>query len=408
MQLQEIDAATRRKPFDAWTAAWMLVATIAFFLLFRDIALTRFAGDLSLDGIALWGRDFVNVYTAGSLVIADRLNILYDIGAYQAYQARLFAADLRFHNYSYPPVTLLYAPLFAALPYPVALAAWLGGTGAFFAWAARPYLAGAGLPTWLALALPASLVNAWAGHYGFLVGGLWLAAWNVLDRRPLGAGVLIGLMIVKPHMALLAPFVLLRRRAWGTIAAAAATSAGLVALSVLVFGLEPWRVYLTQTAMLQISLIDDADSMFIRMMPTISPSMVLLTGSNAVATALQVAGGAVAAALLWWRLPADDREAGLATATATFLVLPYAFAYDMTAVCVASVILFRRSMASDPQMSSEPLYAMLAAAMFVTPITLLFLNPHWPVAPILLFFQLLVLLRLPEPGSAPVPHQARA
>ncbi len=164
------------------------------------------------------GRDFVNVYTSGALTLNHRLDILYDVDAYRAYQLGLFHQSLHDHNYSYPPVTLLYTWVFALLPYPLALVAWLGGTGALFVRAARPYLARAGLSAWLALIAPASIVNLWAGHYGFLVGALWLAAWHHLPRRPVLAGVLIGLMVVKPHLAVLAPLVLLRRGEWRAIA----------------------------------------------------------------------------------------------------------------------------------------------------------------------------------------------
>ena len=111
----------------------------------QDLYLTRWDGSLSIDGHALWGRDFVNVYTAGKLTLQHRLGILYDVDAYRAYQGVLFHGGLEWHNYSYPPATLLYAWIFALLPYPLALAFWLAGTGAFFAWAAKPYLREAGL-----------------------------------------------------------------------------------------------------------------------------------------------------------------------------------------------------------------------------------------------------------------------
>ena len=134
-------------------------------------------------GQALWGRDFVNVYSSGALALQGRLDILYDVEAYRAFQLGLFDGELQHHNYSYPPVSLLYTWLFALLPYPAAWVAWLALTGAPFASAARPLLRGVGLPGWVALLAPASIINLWAGHYGFLIGALWLFAW----RRCLGA-----------------------------------------------------------------------------------------------------------------------------------------------------------------------------------------------------------------------------
>ena len=42
-------------------------------------------------------------------------------------------------------------------------------------------------------------------------------------------------------------------------------------------------------------------------------------------------------------MPHDPMKAGLATATATFLVLPYAFDYDLTVVGIAALIDLKRT-----------------------------------------------------------------
>ena len=162
----------------------------------------------------LVGRDFVNMFSAGHMMFDRGLTGIYDVNAYQAYQSALFDGRVTGHNYSYTPVSFFYVWLFALPPYPVAYLLWTGLTGAAFAFAARPYLRGAGLPTWFAVLTPAALLNVWAGHYGFLFGALWLGAWSLLDRRPRLAGVLVGLMIVKPHLAILMPLMLAARGAW--------------------------------------------------------------------------------------------------------------------------------------------------------------------------------------------------
>jgi alpha-1,2-mannosyltransferase len=379
-----------------WRAAWIFVGFCALFLFGRDLAATRFGEDFSIAGAALWGRDFVNVYTSGALANAGRLDILYDVPAYQAYQLELFGASLNAHNYSYPPVTLLYTWLFALLPYPVALLAWLGGTGALFWRAARPYLQDVGLPAWIALAAPASIVNLWAGHYGFLIGALWLGAWSALPRRPVLAGVLIGCMVVKPHLAILAPLVLLARRDWTAFAAAAATSFGLVALSVLLFGTEIWITYLGETALQQAAMVDDVGAFFLTMMPTVTPALSMIGIPILAATVIQAIVALWAFFLLLRHLPSDSRDAGLATATATFLVLPYAFAYDMTVAGLAGLILFRRA-----SLGAQDRRYIAAAAVALAPMAIMYLNlARLPLAPILLAAQLLMLTgRFPGPAK---------
>jgi len=388
-------AAAQPPPFriDGWRAFWIFTFFVGATVFLRDLYNSE-AG-LSISGDALWGRDFVNVYTSGALALQGRLDMLYDVAAYQAFQPGLFGAELRFHNYSYPPVTLLYTWLFALLPYPVAWLGWLAGTGALFWRAARPYLRDAGLPGWVAILAPAAVVNLWAGHYGFLVGALWLFAWRLLPSRPALAGVLIGLMVVKPHLALLAPLVLMWRREWIAIAGAASTALGLVALSAAIFGAELWITWLTDTARLQAAMVDDVGAFYLTMMPTLTPALALVGVPTLAAAIVQAVVGTAAVVLLLRRLPHDSGEAGLATATATFLVLPYAFAYDMTAAGLAGLILFRRSLDRD----QTPGFRLAAGAAAFVPMGVMFLNVvHLPLAPLLVGFQLLVLLGLIRRG----------
>lgn len=375
-----------------WRGFWILVAMVAAQILVRDLVLTRWSGDGSIADVAQWGRDFVNVYSSGSLALGHRLAILYDIPAYEAYQLDLFRSGIKWHNYSYPPVTLLYTWLFALLPYPVAVLAWLGGTGTAFVVAAKPYMKRAGLAGWVALLAPASIINIWTGHYGFLVGALWLAAWHHLPRRPVLAGMLIGLMVVKPHLAILAPLVLAWRREWKAMGAAAATVAFLVGLSILLFGTHLWVTYLTETVKVQAAMVGQTDAFFITMMPTVTPSLAILGVSVSAATILQALVGVAAVTCLLWKLPRDSKDAGLAAATATFLVLPYAFAYDMTAAGLAGLILFRRAITEG----QGPGYTALCLAAAAVPMTILYFNACGiPPSPLLIAFQLAALLRLP-------------
>ena len=384
----ETGVLAQRRPISGWQMFWIFTAVIGGILFLRDLLNTDTG--LSISGQALWGRDFVNVYSSGTLVLRGRLDILYDVEAYRAFQLGLFDGGLQHHNYSYPPVSLLYTWLFALLPYPVAWVGWLTLTGALFASAARPLLRGAGLPGWLALLAPASLVNLWAGHYGFLIGALWLVAWRLLPRRPALSGVLIGLMVVKPHLAVLAPIVLLWRREWIAFAAAAATTAGLVGLSAAIFGTELWLTYLNETAMMQAAMVDDVGAFFLMMMPTLTPSLAIFGVPTLAAIAVQAAVAIAAVVTVLRYLPSDSEGAGLAAATATFLVLPYAFAYDMTVAGLAGLVLFRRSLEDE----SRGL-ALAAGAAAFAPMAVMYLNMlHVPLTPLLIAFQLLVILGL--------------
>jgi len=126
-------ATPAASPERLWTLAWAFVLILVSLLFIQDIFATRFTPWPSIRGMAVWGRDFANVYTSGQLALEGRLDLLYDLPAYAAYQDALFQSALRDHNYSYPPPTLLYTWAFALLPYPVALLSWLLLTGTAFA-----------------------------------------------------------------------------------------------------------------------------------------------------------------------------------------------------------------------------------------------------------------------------------
>jgi hypothetical protein len=397
-------ATPAASPERLWTLAWIFVLLLVSLLFAQDIFATHFTPWPSIRGTAIWGRDFANVYTSGNLALEGRLDLLYDLEGYRAWQDALFNGGLSHHNYSYPPPTLLYTWAFALLPYPVALLSWLLLTGAAFAAAARPYLRDAGLPAWLALIAPATLLNVWAGHYGLLIGALWLGAFHLLPRRPVLAGILIGLILVKPHLAILAPLILARRGEWKAFAAAAGTAAALVAVSALAFGPELWRTWLGVTVGVQTAMVDDVGTYFLTMMPTIVPSVSAFGFPGAIAWAVQIlaAAGAVAALLL--HMPRESRAAGLAGGVATFLVLPYAFNYDMTVPGLAALLMLAR-LRREPEAGSS---FILLLAFLLPLIVQTFGLLHLPAPALILAALLALMLRRERMAPALKPGTAAA
>ena len=383
---------------------WMLAFLLAYGFAATDLRYAFSHPGWSAGPGTLLGRDFVNLFTAGRLLIDGQLAIVYDLHAYQAYQQTLFAETVLAHNYSYSPVSFFYVGLFGLLPYGLSYLLWIGLTGLAFLLAARPYLRDAGLPAWLALLIPASIANVWAGHYGFLFGAVWLAAWHLLETRPRMSGILVGLMIVKPHLALLMPLVLMRRGAWTAVSYAALTAFSLVALSGTIFGWNYWATYVTETSALQAAMLNETGAFFLRMMPTVLPSLRLAGLDPAVATMIQLAVGIAAAAALWVWMPRDPKRAGLATATATFLLLPYGFNYDLTVVGIAALLVLHRDTPGEPSLRRIP--ALLA---FLLPLLVVSLgNAGVPAGPPILALLLAVQLREGRQSPAPAPRLATA
>jgi hypothetical protein len=333
--------ALRRPPF------WLFLTLLGSFPVMLMFA-TDFHGlhGAFMDSGHIWGRDFVNVWTGGRLVLEGRPDAIYSFQEYLAYQQQ-HVGPIKPHYYSYPPSSFFLVAPFGLMPYFVALFVWLAGSLALFLWAARPYVKEVpNFPLFLAAVTPAATVNVWAGHYGFLVGALWLACFARIQRQPGRAGIFAALLTIKPHLGLLIPPILLARRAWRTIVVAAVGAAAMVAVSGFLFGFDLWYEYVTRMSRFQASLLHDKGSFFLAMMPgTFTSVRYTMQTSDLVAWIPHIAVTA-AALFLCWR--AERKGAGLhdlafVAATGTFLILPYAFNYDMTVVSLGfALILFRQ------------------------------------------------------------------
>lgn len=322
-------------PAAGWLT-WVLGGAFILSFAFRDLLLTR---GLVIDNMVVWGRDFANVWTGGRLVNDGLVSKLYDVAAYQAYQRQLFG-PIGQHSFSYPPITFPISAGLAHLPYPVALIVWQVTGILFFIWTAKPWWPERVGPAWLAALTPAALVNLWAGQYGFFIGGLFLLGWRQIELgRSILAGICFGLMLMKPQLAVLVPLALALRGEWRAIISAAVTVLVLIAASIFAYGIQPWRDLLFGTGPFLANLINARGSFF-GFMSTSAATAAFSRGASvplALACQLVFAGGALYAVVASALRKTPLREFALLTATATFVVLPYGFNYDMTVPMVGAL-----------------------------------------------------------------------
>ena len=159
-----------------------------------------------------------------------------------------------------------------------------------------------------------------------LIGGL-----ISLDRRPVLAGVLFGLLTVKPQLGVLLPMMLMLTGRWRTIVAAAVTAIGLVGLTCVVFGPGVWSAYRDVAMPYQTYVILQGFGVFVSMMPTVFMNARLVgLPLDLVWAAQGVVSVAAVAAVVWTYWQRRDPVLSLALlVTAAFVVTPYAFNYDM-------------------------------------------------------------------------------
>src|SRR4029079_11395729 len=150
------------------------------------------------------GRDFLNVWAAGRLVLDGRMALLFDADAYHAALQQMVHPAIQVHYWSYPPTSLLIAVPFGLLPYGWALAVWtLAGLAAFLC-VGRIALgqAPARVVTALLVIAPATVNNIVCGQNGFFTAALLGGGFLLLQTQPVLAGVLLGLLSFKPQLGL--------------------------------------------------------------------------------------------------------------------------------------------------------------------------------------------------------------
>ena len=298
-----------------------------------------------------FGRfDFDSLWIAGKMALAGSASQIYDPDS-----IRSFAASLGLRgemNFPYPPLGLLFVVPFATLPHIPAYFAWNLATAGFFYWAARPYLPG-GFPPILAILTPAALTCLDYGQTGLLFGGLWLLAFR-------GRWPALALLSFKPHLGWLA---VLSLRDWRSLAKTVALGLALVGITMAIWGIWLWGDFVQHSIGHATELGTAARKRWL----------------------FQGVGPAMAYGMIGWipfaaaggLLLARNVNAFTA-ATASFLISPYGFHYDMAVASLGFGLAIFRGWDEMPVKHRVPM-----ALGFLSPVIALL--GAWWVPPILLW-----------------------
>lgn len=188
------------------------------------------------------GEDFINFWSGAALAAQGHARLAYDLQKCHDFQVSVVGHAIQMYHYSYPPTMMLLTAPLGVLPYGMALIAWslLGltafGRAAYLAWPGRDALL-------FAMAAPGTVVNLMDGQTGLWTAAILGGGMLCLDRRPLLAGGLLGLLICKPQIGFLIPLALLSGRRWSALFAMAAIAAALLGASIFCFGVDLWKDY---------------------------------------------------------------------------------------------------------------------------------------------------------------------
>jgi hypothetical protein len=188
----------------------------------------------------------------------------------------------------------------------------------------------------LALAFPAALVNLGHGQNGFLTAALLGGALATLDRRPIVAGLLFGLLAYKPQFGLMIPLALAAGGYWRCFAAAAATIALLAVAATASFGVEVWRAFFDSTHFMRTVALEQGDLGFHKMQSLFAWAR-MWGAPIPLAYALQaLLVASLGAALIWlWRSSTPYPVKAASLCVATILATPFTFDYDMMVLAPA-------------------------------------------------------------------------
>ncbi len=352
--------------------------------------------------------DFDAFVVAAQMMRAGRAGCLYALECVGEAQAAYSGLDASHRmTWNYPPTmdlaVLPLAWLTPALAYSLFLALNLVLIGTM-AWILRPgrtrlaspprdpaMAAGLrALPLLLMLTAPGVITGTAIGQNGLLLGavaalGLWLVA-----TRPVAAGAVLGLLVVKPHLALLLPFVVIgqpdRRRAVGLVLGALCTITAVAGASLVAFGTEPWQAF--------VAGLGETRSLFVAggypraQITSVYVSLVALGIPEPAALAIQalVGLGLGLGLVAVWRKVQDGTARVALTLMALPLASPYAYYYDLVPWTFGLALLVRQALAWEPARQHGVRLALLAGlpwiGILMNDLVPMARTPAWPVQPV--------------------------
>jgi hypothetical protein len=323
---------------------FVVLGIALFAVTFVAYALTiDWRGAIPRDGTTLAvGRDFLNIWMYGRAAFSADPSAFYDLDAYHAAIRGLLGMELNGQNWSYPPSMLLLAAPFGRATYLAALACWtFAGVAIFVA------VAGKHVRDWRilipVLLSPAALFCLISGQSSFLTAAMLIAIFACLDRKPVAAGVLIGLLTIKPQLGILFPFMLMASGRWRVFMVAVATALALAGVTAAIFGERVWFDFIFKGLPVQGLVLADPDRIATPFFPTVFMNLRGLDLAYSAAMSVQTIVAALAVGAVIWAF-GFRRDADPSLLLALFLACsasasPYLLAYDLLPLSFAAVAL---------------------------------------------------------------------
>ena len=274
------------------------------------------------------GADFITCWAASHLALEGHAEDAYNIPLLLKALQIAVPGSQSVYIWVYPPSFYLVVLPLALLPYMASFLTFILSTLGAYLLVFRRIVRGS-TAMWCLAAFSGLWMNLFNGQNAFLTAALAGVALLCLERRPVLGGLFIGLLAIKPHLALLFPVALIAIGAWRTLITAAVTAITFTAIGTATLGTAVLKGFLANLSYGRLFL--ENGSFLWPKMPTMFAFLRLLGIPVAGAYVVHciVALGAVIVVWRVWRRCQDRNLRGATLMTATFLVSPYLLDYDL-------------------------------------------------------------------------------
>ncbi|HEY2481464.1 MAG TPA: glycosyltransferase family 87 protein [Caulobacteraceae bacterium] len=337
------------------------------------------------------GADFIIFYGVSRLTLAGQAIAAYAPHALLMAERTAVPASRGVFLWCYPPTFQLMVWPLGLLRYAPALAAWTAA-GLIAYLATIRSLSGDRRAWLLALAFPGLFMNASQGQTGFWITALLGGGLLLLDARPALAGVLIGLLAIKPQFAVLAPLLMILAGRPSAVLTSALTALVLAVGATAAFGVESWPRFLAAAGAAARAL--EAGALPLYKDPSVFAALRLFGAPTSLALAVHAAQAVlviVLTAIAWRRPGPAELKAGLGV-LATLIVLPYLFDYDLMTLAVPIAVGLKAIHGREGLVGARiGLVAMAVTPILVGPVGRWL---HAPIGPAALWFGYFTLWRV--------------
>ncbi|MGN6363856.1 glycosyltransferase family 87 protein [Asticcacaulis taihuensis] len=347
------------------------------------------------------GGDFTSFYAASKLALSGHPADAWNPAAHAHAEDSLFRGPHDYLAFFYPPPYLLLCWPLALLPYGWAALAWMTGTAALATALLRAFFRRVRpegpMPLVVMLAFPALWINIGCGQNGAVTLAILTGGFLMMDRRPIVAGLILGLMIIKPQLAIGLPFVLggaalAEPKRWKVFFATGISALALCGIAWLALGTAGYAAFFTNSAyareVLNQGLVDPA------LMQSLYAGLRMLGASMTAAYAAQGALSLTVLAMASYtafRYRPTGLALGALTISATVLTTPFLLDYDLlvTALPLGWLVL------TGAKHGFRNWEKLLLLMVFLLPLAArkLALVAHLPMAPLLLLIVFAFVIR---------------